>query len=390
MQRTAKYTPMLLIAILAIMSAACGNSGAAGSGGDVAASVNGKNILLSEVDIVLNQQANGQQANMSQLELATARMQVLDGLIQQEVLFQRAEKEKLLPTEDEVTTAINSKKQQNGMTEEEYQKFLKTSGQTEQAVREAARKTLAVQKLLEKVSGQIKISDKEVQDFFENNRQRYVASRGVGLAAIVVDPADNGLSDDAKGEAEAKLKIDGVYTRLKNGADFATVAREKSEDPNTNVRGGDIGFATEEQLKQNGFPQETISQMFGSMQNGDITNPVHFPTGQWYIFKLTDKRLQSENLTLDNPQVSKDIKDALLKQRNDVLSAALLQVAMNDSKVVNVLAAKMLESPQNFGTMRPAGSPAGSPASSTASQPATASPNGSAAPKTGASPAGKK
>jgi parvulin-like peptidyl-prolyl isomerase len=381
---------MLLIAILAIMSAACGNSGAAGSGGDVAASVNGKNILLSEVDIVLNQQANGQQANMSQLELATARMQVLDGLIQQEVLFQRAEKEKLLPTEDEVTTAINSKKQQNGMTEEEYQKFLKTSGQTEQAVREAARKTLAVQKLLEKVSGQIKISDKEVQDFFENNRQRYVASRGVGLAAIVVDPADNGLSDDAKGEAEAKLKIDGVYTRLKNGADFATVAREKSEDPNTNVRGGDIGFATEEQLKQNGFPQETISQMFGSMQNGDITNPVHFPTGQWYIFKLTDKRLQSENLTLDNPQVSKDIKDALLKQRNDVLSAALLQVAMNDSKVVNVLAAKMLESPQNFGTMRPAGSPAGSPASSTASQPATASPNGSAAPKTGASPAGKK
>jgi len=391
-QRAAKYTPMLLIAILAIMSAACGNSGAAGSGGDVAASVNGKNILMSEVDTVLSQQANGQQAKMSPLELAAARMQVLDGLVKQEILFQRADKEKLLPTEDEVTSTINSKKQQNGMTEEEYQKYLKTSGQTEQAVREAARKTLAVQKLLEKVSGQIKISDKEVQDFFENNRQRYVANRGVGLAAIVVDPADNGLSDDAKGEAEAKLKIDGVYTRLKNGADFATVAREKSEDPNTNVRGGDIGFATEEQLKQNGFPQETISQLFGPMQNGDITTPVHFPAGQWYIFKLTDKRLQSENLTLDSPEVRKDITDALLKQRNDVLSAALLEVAMNDSKVINNLAIKMLESPQNFGTLRPApsGSPAASPASSAASQPATASPNGSAAPKTAASPAGKK
>jgi peptidyl-prolyl cis-trans isomerase SurA len=388
--RSARYTSIVVIALTVALGAACNRAGGAASGGDVAATVNGKNIMMSEVDTILSQQANGQQSKMSPLELAAARMQVLDELVKQEILFQRAEKEKLLPNEDDVTAAISQKKQQNGMTEEEYQKYLKSSGQTDQGVRESARKQLAVQKLLDKVAGQIKISDKEVQDFFDNNRQRYVAQRGVGLAAIVVDPADNGLQDDAKGDAEAKLKIDGVYARLKQGADFATVAREKSEDPNSNVRGGDIGFATEDQLKQNGFPQETVSQFFGPMQNGDITAPVHFPTGQWYIFKLTDKRLQSENLTLDSPDVRKDITDALLNQRRQVLSAALLQVAMNDSKISNNLATKMLESPQNFGTLRPAGAAASTAPADAASPAAASSPAAqtAASPKAAASPAG--
>jgi peptidyl-prolyl cis-trans isomerase SurA len=381
-QRTAHFKKILLLAVIASLFAACNRAGGSPSGGDVAATVNGKSIMMSEVDTVLSQQMRGQQNQMSPLELAAARMQILDDLVKQEVLYQRAEKEKLVPSEEEISAAIAQQKQQNGMTEEEYQKYLKDSGQTETAVREIARKQLAVQKLLDKVGGQIKIQDKEVQDYYDNNRQQFVAARGVGLAAIVVDPADNGLNDDAKGETEAKLKIDGIYTRLKNGADFASVAREKSEDAASNPRGGDIGFATEDQLRQNGFPNEVISQLFGSMQVGDITSPVKFAGGQWYIFKLTSKRLQSENLTLDSPDVRKQITDALLNQRKQVLSAALMEVATNEAKISNNLASKMLESPQNFGTMRPAGAkPAGSPAATPgAAAQATSSPKAAALP----------
>jgi parvulin-like peptidyl-prolyl isomerase len=393
-QRTAHFKKILLLAVIASLFAACNRAGGSPSGGDVAATVNGKSIMMSEVDTVLSQQMRGQQNQMSPLELAAARMQILDDLVKQEVLYQRAEKEKLVPSEEEISAAIAQQKQQNGMTEEEYQKYLKDSGQTETAVREIARKQLAVQKLLDKVGGQIKIQDKEVQDYYDNNRQQFVAARGVGLAAIVVDPADNGLNDDAKGETEAKLKIDGIYTRLKNGADFASVAREKSEDASSNPRGGDIGFATEDQLRQNGFPNEVISQLFGSMQVGDITSPVKFAGGQWYIFKLTSKRLQSENLTLDSPDVRKQITDALLNQRKQVLSAALMEVATNEAKISNNLASKMLESPQNFGTMRPAGAkPAGTPAATPgAAAQTTSSPKAAAAPAASptSSPAAKK
>ncbi|HEX8708643.1 MAG TPA: SurA N-terminal domain-containing protein [Pyrinomonadaceae bacterium] len=380
MHRLVKQTiPLAILVLVASIFAACGNTtgtGSAGSKDNVAALVNGKEIKLSEVDTILNQQIKGQQTQLSPLELAAARLQVLDELIKQEVLFQRAEKENLAPKEEDITQAINEQKQQNGMTQEQYEKMLKETNQTEQMVRDIARKQIAVKRLLDKLGSQVGTpSDREVEDFYNNNRERYVASRGVGLAAIVVDPADNKAQDDAKGEAEAKQKADIIYQRLKNGADFATVARERSEDQSA-VRGGDIGFHSEDELKQIGLPQDLIGKFFGQMQNGDITPPVSMNNGQWYIFKLTDKRLQTENLTLQSPEVRKDITDGLLNQRRQILNAALLEVAMNESRVENKLAADMLASPDKMSGLRPATSPA-----------AGASPAANASPAAGASPA---
>jgi hypothetical protein len=48
--------------------------------------------------------------------MAQARLQVLGNLIQREVLFQRAEREKLLPTEAQIDGAIATQKQNSGMT----------------------------------------------------------------------------------------------------------------------------------------------------------------------------------------------------------------------------------------------------------------------------------
>ncbi len=399
MSRVIKQAVITIVAAAAaaLAFAACGTtgSGSATTAENVAASVNGKEIRMSEVDTMLNQQVRGQQAQLSSLELAAARLQVLDELIKQEVLFQRADKEGLLPKEEEITQVINEQKQQNGMTEEQYQKMLKDSNQTEQQLRDIARRQIAVKRLLDRVGSRVSTpSEKEVEDFYNNNKQRYVATRGVGLAAIMVDPADNGATDDAKGEAEAKQKIDIIYQRLKGGADFATVARERSEDQ-SNLRGGDIGFFSEEQLSRMGLPQELVSQFFGSMQNGDITPPQRMTNGQWYILKLTDKRLQNENLTLDNPTVRKDITDGLVGQRKQILTEALLQVAMSEAKIDNKLAADIVNSPDKMSGLRPAvtpgpgASPAASPAASAAGSPspqASASPAASPAATTTATP----
>ena len=62
------------------------------------------------------------------------------------------------------------------------------------------------------------------------------------------------------------------------------------------------------------------------MQNGDITRAsCACRTASWFIFKLTDKQLQNENLTLDNPTVRKDITDGLVGQRRQILTEALLR-----------------------------------------------------------------
>jgi parvulin-like peptidyl-prolyl isomerase len=385
--RAAKQFSLLAIVVsLAVVFVACNRTkgGGDGKGTAVAASVNDKKIMLTEVDKILEQQAKSQQvqfSDMSQLELAAGRLQVLDELIRREVLFQRAEKENLLPKDDEVAQAINEQKQQLG-TKEAFENALKQSGQTEENVRDVARRQLAIQKLLDRTAAKIEPpTDKEVEDFYNNNKARYVSQRGVGLAAIVVDPADNGATNDAKSDTEAKTKIDIIYQQLKSGGDFATVAREKSEDPQSVLRGGDVGFFSEDQLKQSGFPQELITRFFSGMEVGSYTAPIQ-SSGRWTIFKLTDRRLQSENLTLDNPDVRKDATENILNQRKQILNAAMLEVAMREARITNNLAQDMLNSSTSLSSLRPAGSrPAATPAASpaTGASPAASPATGGAA-----------
>jgi peptidyl-prolyl cis-trans isomerase SurA len=357
---------VVLAALLlsALVMAGCGSSPETPDN-TVAATVNGKKIMMSEVERIIHQQAGGNESKMSGHELAQARLTVLDKLIQREVLFQRAEQEKLLPTEEQITSSINAQKQQAGLTDEDFARQLKEQNMSMEAVREDAKKDLAINSLQDKYSGKITISDREVEDYYNANKPQFVNARGVGLSMIMVDPADNsqqGISnDDAKNDADAKAKIDDINNKLKSGADFATVARARSEDPNSVPRGGDIGFATEEDLKNNGFPTDLVAKFFGSMQIGDRTDPIRFPSGKWYIFKLADKRLQTENLTLESQGVRQQITQALTKQRAEIINAALLEVAQSEAKIVNQFAANMLSNPANLGGMRPASADAAKP-----------------------------
>jgi peptidyl-prolyl cis-trans isomerase SurA len=358
----------------------------------VAATVNGRNIMMQEVERAINQQTNGNPSSLNQLQMAQARLQVLNNLIQREVLFQRAEREKLLPTETQIDGAIATQKQNSGMTTEDFEKSLKAQNISAETLREEARKDLAINALQDKYSGQIVINDREVEEYYSNNRQQFVKARGVALAMIMVDPADNsaeGIADDAKNETDAKLKIDNIYQQLQGKADFATVARAKSEDINSLRAGGDIGFATEQDLRNNNFPAELVANLFGPMQVGDYTQPTRFGSGKWYIFKLAEKRLANENLTLESAGVRQQITQGLTNQRKQILNAALLETAMNEAKIVNHLATNMLNNPGNLG-LRPAAqgsAPTPAPTQAPAASPAASSPSATGSGSTSVKPA---
>jgi parvulin-like peptidyl-prolyl isomerase len=318
----------------------------------VAARVNDKPIMLSEVDRVVNQQSGEERAKLSQSEFETARLQTLESLIERELLFQRAEKEGLLPTAEQVTAAINAEKQQSGLTEAEFLRELKAQNLTPDELREEENKDLAIKALQDKYAAKIKVTDREVEEYYHSNRKEFVSTRGVGLAIIAVDAADNKaqeIMNDAKGEVEAKLKIDAIFQQLKSGADFVTLARGKSEDAASAVRGGDVGFATEDDLRQTGFPGDLIRQFF-VMSVGSFTAPAHFsspsyPKGRWYIFKLEDRVLRTEALTLESPGVRLQISKSLINQRKEILNAALLTTARNEAKIVNYVAARKISNP---------------------------------------------
>lgn len=389
MPNTAKFFAVSCLIISGLILNGCSSGGAEVHDNQVAAMVNGRNIMLSEVERAVTAQAGGDTSKFNQLQIAQARLQVLSSLIQREVLFQRAEREKVLPSEAQIDGAIATQKQNSGMTAEDFEKGLKEQNLSMETLREEARKELAIAALQDKYAGKIDISDREVEEFYNNNKDTFRNERGVNLAMIVVDPQDNsptGIKDDAKNDADAKLKIDNIYQQLQGKTDFATVARARSEDINSLTRGGDIGWASEELLKSNNFPADLISSFFNTMQVGDYTQPTFF-SGRWYIFKLADKRLTTENLTLDSPGVRQRIAQALTNQRKQLLNAALLETAVNEARIINNLASNMLNNPSNLGlrpaapgatssqpTQAPTQPAASSPASATSPAAATSSP----------------
>ncbi len=126
--------------------------------------------MLAEVERIIHQQAQGKESQLSAHDLAQMRLQILDKLIDREVLYQRAEQEKLLPTEDEISSVINKQKQDSGMSEEEFERQLKEQNMTREALREDSKKDLAIQKLQDKYAGKVSISDREVSPMMRRAR----------------------------------------------------------------------------------------------------------------------------------------------------------------------------------------------------------------------------
>ena len=319
---------------------------------ETAATVNGKAIRLEEVERVIKQQGQGQENKLSPLELAQARLQVVEGLIQQEVMFQKAEKEGKVPTEEEVTAEFNKQRTASGVSQEAFDKQMKDAGLTEANLRDTIKRGLAIQKLTEYITGKIEPpKDSEIDAFYNGNPQAFVKKKGVKLAAIVIDPADSGEGDTTKNEVDAVRVGNEVIAQLRQGGDFTAIAREKSEDQ-SRLQGGDLGYVSEDDLKQNFSPQVAATLMDPKFQIGQII-PAQVQ-GKFFILKLQERSDKDENITLETPGIRQQVVDSLINARKQLLAASYQSIAMDEAKVVNLLAEKVIANPNELSGARPA------------------------------------
>ncbi|MCU1290293.1 MAG: Peptidylprolyl isomerase [Acidobacteria bacterium] len=347
---------VLITALFTMLLSGCntgsGGPTATGDSGESAAAVNGKAIRLEEIERVLKQQAQGQETNLSPLELAQARLQILENLIQQEVMFQKAEKEGTVPTEEEVTAEFNKRKTGSGLSSEQFDAKMKESGETDASAREVIKKGLAIQKLVDKITGKIEPpKDKEIEDFYNGNKAAFVKKKGVKLGAIVIDPSNSGQGDTTTNEQEAVLRGNEIIKQLQQGVDFAAIASEKSEDQ-SRLQRGDLGYISEEEMRQSFPPQVIATLMDPKFQVGQILpTPMQ---GKFYIFKLQERSMADENLTLESPGIRQQVADSLINARKQLLSQSYAAIAMNEAKVENHLAKKVVENPNELSGARPA------------------------------------
>lgn len=393
------------ITVIASLFAACGggpgssnSSGGPADPNETAATVNGKAIKMEDVERALKQQAQGQDNRLSQLELASARLQILENLIQQEVMFQKAEKEGTVPSDEEVNGEINKQKQQSGKSADAIEKEMKDAGMTDAALHDQVKKQLAIQKLVDKITGKIEPpKDAEIEAFYNGNKDAFVKKRGVKLAAIVIDPANSGEGDTTTDDQTAVLKANEVIKKLQGGQDFAQLAQQYSEDQ-SKFQGGDLGYVSEEDMRQS-FPEQLIATLMSPQSEiGKVYSARMM--GKLYILKLQDRSDKDEAVNLDSPGVRQQVTDSLINSRKQLLAASYQAIAMNEARIENFLAKKVVDNPNELSGARPA-APAGAPTATPAANANTGSVtnlansnaapanNGAAAPKPAATPAAK-
>ena len=310
---------------------------------DVWAVVNGKEIKRPDVDKYYRTRVNPEGQEPSQEEALSLKLNVLDELINNEILLERAKKLNLEASDGEVEDKFTELK--SPYTEDEFQRQLKERNVSVSDLKSDLRRQLSITKLLNReVVAKISITDQDVSEFYNSNKAQFnVAEPQYRIAQIVVTPRKepqirNRKNDDATNEAEAQRKVKMLMDRLNSGADFAQLAMDYSEDMNSAATGGDLGYVPESALNQS---DPMLKKMVIGMKPGQVSQPLALKEG-YRILKLVTRESPGQRNIAD-PQVQQTIRDTLRNRKEQLLRSAYLAIARDEARVRNYLAEQVVE-----------------------------------------------
>ena len=310
---------------------------------NVAAMVNNRAITYEELDKNFQSRFEPAAERSSEDQVMIQKLEILRGLIDNEIMLQKAEKLGLMAVDADVETKLNELKAP--YTQEEFQKQLQAKKLTLDDLKLQLRRQLSIDKLFNKeITSHISISDADVANFYNENKSSFnLVEPRVHMAQIQVTPAPdpnvrNLKNDKAQNDDQAKKKILMLEQRLNQGEDFAMLAQSYSEDPNTAPNGGDLGFVQQSALDK---VQPELRKMVMSLQPGQISPILHTQSG-YIILKVFSKEPSGQR-ELTDPRVQQTIREQLLNRKDQLLKAAYYDVARNETKVTNYLSRSIVE-----------------------------------------------
>lgn len=245
-----------------------------GNQNDVVAVVNGDEITQKEF---IESAVSGGGAHL------------LDQLILEKIIQQKAEQENVTISDKELDHKFNEFKEQIP-SEDMFENYLEQQGLSEDVFLEQMKTDLLLEKLFEP---NIKVSDEEVRQYFDENKEQFNEPEQVKAKQIVVES-----------EEEARK----AYKRLKDGEDFSKVTQDVSIDQQTRDNGGDLGSVPKGRLAV--IDPELEEKVF-ALKKGEFIEPFETQTG-FYIVQV-DEKIAAKKATF-NDEIAKEIREEL-KQR---------------------------------------------------------------------------
>jgi len=261
----------------------------------VIAIVGDQPVLWSDVLTAINQRrAQGMQIPTDTAAQNALARSVLNELVDEEILVQKAKELKLEVTDADITSAADRQIKQvrsQFTSDDDYRKELKNAGlgspeEYRKSLIEQYRRQQLQQKAfaeLRKKAKPVNVTEEEITGAFERSRselQKRPAT--ITFHQIVVAPK---ASPAAK--AKAKAHIDSILVEIKKGGDFEQIAKRESMDPGTKQLGGDLGW----NRRGSGLVPEFEAMMF-ALRPGEVSPVIETAFG-YHIIKV-DRVLSAE------------------------------------------------------------------------------------------------
>jgi len=295
------------------------------TGDYIVAVVNQELVTASEVQQRLARVRDEAARNRTTLPPASAlRKQILDTLIDERVMVTNARESGARIDDPELDRAVANVATQNQLTMPQLRERLRQEGMPFAKFRENIRDQLLVERVREReVVSLIKVSDAEIDALVEKRRATAGVGAQINVAQILIavaEGAGEGVVAERRARAEAALR------RVRGGEDFATVAREVSDDSNR-AQGGEIGLRPVDRLP------DLFVRAAQPLRAGEIAPNLIRSGAGFHILKVV-QRTESGALTIDqsrarhillrpSPELTPEAAARRLVQfKRDILSGA--------------------------------------------------------------------
>jgi parvulin-like peptidyl-prolyl isomerase len=206
---------------------------------------------------------------------------VLNRIIEEKLVEQEAKKVGIKVSSKEIEGAVEDVKQRNKINQEELEKALAAEGLTLETFKKDLEKRILRSKLIRSaVSVEQKPGEKELREFFQNNANQYRVKESYRPAHILFLIPQNATLEEIRG---IRRKSQKVLERIREGADFAEMVMEYSEDTATRKEGGDLGYFKKGELLP-ALEKEAVR-----LQIGEVSGLIRTDFG-FHILKLLDRK----------------------------------------------------------------------------------------------------
>jgi len=283
-----KYTHNIILVIFFLISSSSLKSQVVDG---IAAIVGDEIILKSEVDQFAQSQALSMRIDPSRSPSLYQSIwrKTLDTMIDQKILLDRAELDSVDVSEKEIEQALNQQIeaiiQRIGSKEKAEEIIGYPISRLRRNYREEIRKQRLVEKIQQQKFNDITVSRREVEDFFkEYGDSLPEINPAVKISHILLE-IKAGLNADSL----AYHKIDSILTLINSGEEFSELATKYSDDTNSALNGGLLGFM------KRGTLVADFEEAAYSLAPGDISKIVKTEFG-YHIIKLVERRGERINV----------------------------------------------------------------------------------------------